>query len=82
MIEAFNKKFKRFVIYGKCFDPIECLKKTLPELVDYYNNLYQPVLEKRSPNEVISGMKPIDMTLQMAEAKNIRRLENKERCCF
>lgn len=82
MIEAFNKKFKRFVIYDKVFDSLESLQKLLPELVEYYNNLYQPVLQKRSPNEVLTGTKPIDITQQMAEAKIIRRQENKESCCF
>ena len=79
MIEAFNKKFKRFIIHGVGFYSLENLSSILPELVDYYNNLYQPSLDRRSPNEVLNGAKL--EVLDLEEARRVRRMENKMECC-
>ena len=79
LIEAFNKKFKRFIIHGVGFYSLENLSSILPELVDYYNNLYQPSLDRRSPNEVLNGAKL--EVLDLEEARRVRRMENKMECC-
>lgn len=79
LIEAFNKKFKCFVINGVCFDSIGELEVLLPGLVDYYNGLFQPSMGCCSPNEVLAGVVPLK--LDLAEAKLIRRLENRVGCC-
>ena len=39
MIEALNKKFKRFVLLNFSFETPSDLEALLPQMVDYYNNI-------------------------------------------
>jgi len=57
MIEMFNYKFKYIIL--KKFKPksFKYIEKTLPVMVEYYNNLYLPVLQTFTPNEVMNGRK-------------------------
>ena len=83
MIEAWNKKFKRFILTKFQAKSLTDLKKQLPEMVDYFNNLYLPVLDTLSPNEAISGIKfeDLEMKSKMAEAKKHRLSQNRLLIC-
>ena len=39
-------------------------------------------LDRRSPNEALKGMQVIDIAQKQAEAREIRRFENKMGCCL
>ena len=83
MIEAWNKKFKRIILKKFKAKTFENLEEQLPEMMDYFNNLYLPVLGTLTPNEVITGVSYEDIGTKdkMAEAKMLRLSENKLLIC-
>ncbi len=80
MIEALNKKFKRFVLHNFSFETPADLEVLLPQMVDYYNNMLQPSLGHRSPLEVLNDVE--EFKFDLVEARRKRIEVNKERCCL
>lgn len=83
-IEAWNKTFKRIVLKKYRIASKEMMIKKLPEMIDYYNNMYIPVLHSLTPNEVVAGKtrKDIEKELNKRQTLSDRLKCNRELCCF
>ncbi|GIM57041.1 hypothetical protein CAPN006_14340 [Capnocytophaga canimorsus] len=75
-IEAWNKKFKHILLRKYSIKSMLHMRKLIPEMLDYYNNLYLPSLESLTPNEVVAGKtrKTIEQEIRVKQ-NLIRRLE-------
>lgn len=82
-IEAWNKTFKRVVLRKFRIESADMMRKKLPEMLAYYNNLYLPTLNSLSPNEVVSGKtyRDLEMEAKIKQAKARRICVNQNLCC-
>jgi len=61
LIERWNYKFKHIILKKFTPENFQHLEYLLPEMIDYNNNLYLPILHTLTPNEVVKGKKRKDI---------------------
>ncbi len=83
MIETFNYKFKYIILRKYRPYSFKQVERKLPEMIEYYNNLYLPVLDTLSPNEAIKGRKKksVEIPYNVKLVTQRRMLENRQINC-
>lgn len=86
MIEAWNRTFKRIVLHKFKLEINSSIsmKKKLPIMLNYFNNLYLPSLNTLSPNEVVLGKtyQDLENKIKTKQALEKRIKINKNICCY